>query len=56
MKKKPSLLNRRWGRINNFLKQQGIATTIRERFNFSLGNMQGSDVCPMRRVPLQKPS
>jgi nucleotide-binding universal stress UspA family protein/N-acetylglutamate synthase-like GNAT family acetyltransferase len=28
-----------------------LPPTIRERFNFALGNMQGSDVCPMRRTP-----
>ncbi|WAC06072.1 MAG: GNAT family N-acetyltransferase [Methanoregula sp.] len=33
------------------IPEQELPPTIRERFNFALGNMQGSDVCPMKRVP-----
>lgn len=33
------------------IPEKELPPTIRERFNFALGNMQGSDVCPMKRVP-----
>lgn len=33
------------------IAEQDLPPTILERFNFALGNMQGSDVCPMMRVP-----
>jgi nucleotide-binding universal stress UspA family protein/N-acetylglutamate synthase-like GNAT family acetyltransferase len=36
------------------IPEDDLPSTIRERFNFALGNMQGSDVCPMKRVPLKK--
>jgi N-acetylglutamate synthase-like GNAT family acetyltransferase len=33
------------------IPEEELPPTILERFNFALGNMQGSDVCPMKRVP-----
>ena len=33
------------------IPEKELPPTILERFNFALGNMQGSDVCPMKRVP-----
>lgn len=38
------------------IPEDNLPPTIRERFNFALGNMQGSDICPMRRVPPQQSS
>jgi nucleotide-binding universal stress UspA family protein/GNAT superfamily N-acetyltransferase len=34
------------------IPEEELPPTIRERFSFALGNMQGSDVCPMKRVPV----
>ena len=33
------------------IREDDLPRTIRERFNFALGYMQDSDVCPMKRVP-----
>jgi len=33
------------------IPEMELPPTIRERFSFAEGNMQGSDVCPMKRVP-----
>jgi len=36
------------------ISEDHLPPTIRERFNFALGNMQGSDVSPMKRDPPAK--
>jgi nucleotide-binding universal stress UspA family protein/N-acetylglutamate synthase-like GNAT family acetyltransferase len=33
------------------IPEADLPPTIRERFSFAAGNMEGSDVCPMRRMP-----
>ena len=33
------------------IPEQELPQTIRERFGFAQGNMEGSDVCPMKREP-----
>jgi nucleotide-binding universal stress UspA family protein/predicted GNAT family acetyltransferase len=33
------------------IREQALPKTIRERFSFAGGEMQGSNVCPMKRVP-----
>ncbi|MGD1003969.1 MAG: GNAT family N-acetyltransferase [Methanoregulaceae archaeon] len=35
------------------IPESELPPSILDRFNFALGNMQGSDVCPMRRIPNQ---
>jgi N-acetylglutamate synthase-like GNAT family acetyltransferase len=37
------------------IPEDQLPPTIHERFNFALGDMQGSDVSPMKRVPPAKP-